>query len=79
MDDGRFEVQDVWTDVSLKVTREAAIKVARLISGHEVRMLKLKAQNKSACVWEGARQGAHQCTTKKHDIRRQRHKQAKET
>ena len=50
----------------------------RLISGCEVRMHKLKIQSKADCVWEGARQGV-QCKIKKHDIRRQRHKQAKDT
>ena len=39
----------VWTDISFKVAREATIKVARLISGHGVRMIK-KMQNKSDCV-----------------------------
>lgn len=38
------------------------------ISGTEVRMHKLKKQNKSECVEEGARQGAQlKCWTKKHD------------
>ncbi len=65
-------MQDVWTDIEFKVAREAAIKGEKLISGHAVRICKLKMQNKSAFVWEGAGQGA-QCKTKKHEIRRQRH------
>ena len=57
-----------------------AIEGGRLRSGHEVIIHKLKMQSKTECVKEGATQGAQRkCWTTKHDKRRQRHNQAKET
>ena len=45
-------------DIASKSQEKAEIEGARLISGCKVRMHKLKMQNKSNCVSEGARQGA---------------------
>ena len=42
----------MWTDISTKSQEKAAIEGGRLISGHEVRMLKLKLKmQKSSLVY----------------------------